>query len=253
MEIDWTTLTYFVIGAFALNGIFRGWWKEAITAFALAILVGLLQYPDVAEGIIEFVNTTIAAIWDLLSSIVFVEQTSAQAVVATSAADLAPSIPNIEASAPGTWVTILALVVLGTALIGSYGVNRPPTAAGRLLGLIMGSINGFIILGLLREYLDGRALPGSTPASSELTLAGSSAFGPAAPIVSVQATNLPSFTILDSFIPWVTIIAGVFLIFSAFKTRVRVQTDKDKGWKLVWNNLPPFYQKPPPPPKKDGK
>ena len=48
IEINWSAITYYVIGLFALSGFFRGWWKEAITAFFLGILVFLLRTPDVA-------------------------------------------------------------------------------------------------------------------------------------------------------------------------------------------------------------
>ena len=50
MEINFTVLTYFAIGLFALNGLFRGWWKEAISTFFLILLVFLLQQPGVAAS-----------------------------------------------------------------------------------------------------------------------------------------------------------------------------------------------------------
>ena len=66
MEINWTVLTYFIIGLFILNGFFRGWWKEALTTAILVFFVFLLQQPGVAEGFINLINGFLNSVWQIL-------------------------------------------------------------------------------------------------------------------------------------------------------------------------------------------
>ena len=63
MEIDWTVLTYAVIGLFALTGFFRGWWKEAVTTIFLVILLFFLQQPAIAESFVAVINNTTNCPW----------------------------------------------------------------------------------------------------------------------------------------------------------------------------------------------
>ena len=49
-------------------------------------------------------------------------------------------------------------------------------------------------------------LPGQQVATaSELTLVGGSSFGPASENLTVQISNLPQYTVLDSILPWLII------------------------------------------------
>lgn len=244
MEIDWTVLAFIVVGFFALNGFFRGWWKEAIITFFLTILIGLLQYPEVAQGLIDFINGLIAAVWE------FIPASITQIFSDTEVINFNNPAPQIEAGATSTWLIILILGVGLAILIGRSSLDRPPSLFGKLIGFLIGGVNGFLILNLVREYLDGRALPGNTPEVGGITLVGGSAFGPAASTVSIQASNLPRFTILDSIIPWVAMGIGLLFLFSILNTRVGIKTDPKDG-KKIDKKTPPFYvpaKKPAPPP-----
>ncbi|MDX1523542.1 MAG: hypothetical protein R3264_18085 [Anaerolineae bacterium] len=223
MEIDWRVITVIVIGYFAVNGFLRGWWKEAVTTIFLTVLLILLLIPDLAALIIEAINNLIAAIIDLLP--VTVSANSFQ----------------IDPTSPGTWVVILILFLGLAALIarstlpsgfgGGQFYAAGPTA--RLLGLAIGAINGFLALNLVREYLDGRSLPGNElPANPELTLATSGTFGPPTTAVTIQASDLPSFTILDSFIPWLLIGLGLLLFITAIRNRIIIASHPDGGRKI---------------------
>jgi hypothetical protein len=222
MEIDWMFLTYLIVGIFAAIGFFRGWWKEAFTILVLAMLMILLQRPDWAQVVIDFLNRVISTIWQFVVGL----------LPLTS-----PISPfQFDATSAGTWIAILILLLGISALIARLAL--PSTTkkipgnfyavglTGRVLGVFLGALNGFLILSLLREYLDGRALPGRTPPETEIAVTGSSAFGPASTSLSIQAVNLPSATIMDSYIPWIIIGLGALIFFAALKGRVKVETSK---------------------------
>jgi hypothetical protein len=217
MQIDWMAITYLVVGFFALVGFFRGWWKEAITTFVLVFLLILLQRPDWALTIVNALNGAIARVWQFITGLL----------------DLPTTGPiQLDPTWAGTWLLILLLALGLSGLIARMtlpgAANRIPGVyytvgfIGRLLGLLLGGVNGFLILNLVREYLDGRALPGGTPPETELAISGTSAFGPASTNLSIQAVNLPSFSILDSHIPWLAIGLGLLVFFAAIANRVKV-------------------------------
>jgi len=236
MQIDWMFLTYLVIGFFALVGFFRGWWKEAITTFALVILVILLQRPDWAATLIDFLNQIIALVWSWVVNLF---------------GTLPWSPSPLDPASSGTWIGILVVLLGLSALIARLALpgaagqapGRYYTAGliGRLLGLLMGALNGFLILSLTREYLDGRALPGNTAPQSAIAIAGNSTFGPASTTLTVQAVNLPSFTILDSYLPWLIIGLGLLIFAVALKTRIRVARSQ-MGSKIEY--VPPYGYRP---------
>jgi hypothetical protein len=236
MQIDWIFLTYLVVGFCALIGFFRGWWKEAITTFALALLVVLLQRPDWASTLIDFLNQIITLVWGWVVKLF---------------GTLPWSPSQLDSASTGTWIGILFVLLGLSALIARLAL--PGTAGqapgkyytaglvGRLLGLFMGALNGFLILSLVREYLDGRALPGNTAPQSAIAIAGNSTFGPASTTLTVQAVNLPSFTILDSYLPWLVIGLGVLIFAVALKTRIRVARSQ-MGSKIEY--VPPYGYRP---------
>ncbi|MBI1879134.1 MAG: hypothetical protein HYR94_13090 [Chloroflexi bacterium] len=241
------TISYLVMGFFAVIGFFRGWWKEAITTFLLALLVLLLQQPAWAQTIIDWLNQGIAVILSFLANNFGVTLTTDTAF-------------QVDPSRPGTWLVILFLILGLSSLLARFflpaTLNRLPslyytvTPIGRVLGLLVGGLNGFLIINLVREYLDGRSLPGNTPVEASITQAGSSST-PALPTLTIQAVNLPGATILDSYIPWLIIGGGFLILFAVLWTRIKLATKPGAGSKIVYVS-PPGYKLvpavPPPPP-----
>jgi hypothetical protein len=245
MQLNWTLITYLVIGLFAWSGAARGWWKEAVTTVFLALLIFLLQYPDLAQSLVDQLNALIATIWNALPNSVTVFIGDLIDLVFGTATNGAALQAN--AGDPATWVIILIVVVTMATMIGRASFSNAPDFLGALFGAGLGGLNGYLILGLFREYLDGRGLPGRTPPATEITLAGSSAVGPAASSVSIQATNMPSITILDSAVPWIIIAGGALLVFVVLNTKVALETNKKGGKRINYKIVPPFYKKSPPP------
>jgi hypothetical protein len=240
MEIDWMFLLYLSVGFCAIIGFFRGWWKEAVTLFALTLLVILLQRPDWAQKVIDALNWLITQSWSLLYRV--------------TGLALGSGPYQFNAAQPGTWIIMLMILVGAAALIAQLvlpGYLTRVEMMGRLIGLVFGGVNGFLIINLLREYLDGRALPGRTAPSTEIAVVGNSAFGPASSTLSVQAVNLPTFTILDSYIPWLIIGFGLLLGVAAIKSRYRIVSKAGAGSKI--ERIPPYgYSKSSETPKPQG-
>ncbi len=243
MEINWSIIACCVIGLFTLVGFFRGWWKEALTTIALAILVFFLQNPDLAHTFISYVNLFITTLWNLLPD--FITTAISDFLLLIFNINTAGGPIQLDPSQPGTWVVILVMLVTVAALISRVSFVNQPNSLGKILGALVGALNGFLILSIIREYLDGRTLPGGqTVATSDVTFSGSSSFGQAASGVSLQATDLPTVTVMDSVMPWIVVGIGVLLAFAVIRTKVGIDTNKAGGRKLNYKKLPPFYSTP---------
>ena len=156
MQIDWMAIIYLVVGFFALIGFFRGWWKEAITAFFLGILVFLLRTPEMAQAVIDWLNPILLTVWNWLPS-------SVHDLLATY---LGLTSFQLDASSRQTWLVIL-LVMLGFSFLlsalllpsqirtaGSY-TTYVVTPLASFLGGLLGGLNGFLVINLVKEYLSG--------------------------------------------------------------------------------------------------
>lgn len=243
MQINWTFLTYLVIIYFAFIGFSRGWWKEAISTAFLAVLILLLQNPEWAQAIVDTFNAGIAAIWTYIpTGITDVVNNGLTNFFAITTRTDAPF--QLDPSASETWFVILLLVMLISILVGRIGFGYQPTGLGKVLGLGIGALNGYLLLSIAREYLDGRALPGegtdAAASTAEVTLVGGSAFGPPASSVTVQAVNLPDLTVMDSIIPWIAIGIGVLFLFAIINTRLKLLSNNE-GVKIE-ARTPPFYK-----------
>jgi hypothetical protein len=221
MQINWVLLTYFVISVFALSGFFRGWWKEGVTTGGLAFLFVLLNNSPMAAELINFTNSVVAAVWSLSPETFY---SLFQDVLAIEIS--AGRIFQLDASSPNTWIWLLMFMVVFTTVLGrSAGPSTDARSIARFLGGLLGGFNGFLFISLLREYLDGRFLPGDGLSTSQ---AGNIATNG----VAIQATNLPAYTVMDSLMPWIIIIVCLLIFLTALNSRVGLPKNKVRFWEL---------------------
>jgi hypothetical protein len=231
MEFNWSTIAMIAIGLFALNGFFKGWWKEAITAGFLIVLVFFASNPDAAEFTIDLVNQVIAAVWGIIPNSILAIFESAQS---------AP--PQIDPSNPATWMVILIGGLIITGVIGrstlrNYGAGngydvRP---IGSLLGALLGGFNGVVVIGLVKEYVSGSKLPQSEVASTSFgSVSGSSG-------AYIAATDLPVFSLTDSFLPWAIMLFGGVIFLLALRSRLGVSSQG--GYRKIEVKQPYGYRK----------
>jgi hypothetical protein len=234
IELNWTLIINCIIGLFALSGFFRGWWKEAIMAFFLAVLVFLLWTPQAAQWLIDQINNRIlrtlwsgfpASLQDYLMRWLGVDIVGFQ----------------IDASSAQTWLVILILL-LGVAIIlsrlllpnhlrigGGYDIYVV-TPMGKILGGLLGGLNGFLIINLVREYLDGRNLPfGGGQPLREIAAAGDSV-GIASSGVGLELIDLPGFVITNDVLSWLIVAFGVLLFFLVVNSRMNIRRMKMVKW-----------------------
>ncbi len=244
VAVNWTTLVLLLMGLFALAGFFKGWWKEAITTVFLAVLVFLLQLPEVAGFIIGGINGIIAAIWSILPLPVIDFLEAALGLGAEG------QPPFIDAGSAQTWLVILIIFIGLAILVGRLGLPGSTRNAakfsgyvvtwpGRLLGAILGAVNAWLIVGLVRAYLDGSRLPGNE--ESAMQMMGSAATAAPASDVMIQAVDVPAASILDSFLPWLFAGIGIAVLIAALKSRYGVH--EQQGYRKVAYKAPPGYKK----------
>ena len=242
MEINWTMLTYAVIALFALSGFYKGWWKEAITAAFLALLMLLLKSPELAQSFVDGINRIVGVVWRIVPS--SIKPTLEQVF------NIGPgAVPTVDASDPTTWLIILVFLMLVSIIISRSSLpNSGPGKGyevrpmGSVLGGLLGGLNGFIVMGLIRAYLNGSNLPGNetgAPPTEIVTAAGGSV-GVATTDVVITATDVPAFTLLDSYLPWALIVLGGMVFIMALTNRVGMST-KD-GYRKVSQKQPYGYR-----------
>ncbi|MCP4359819.1 MAG: hypothetical protein GY796_17565 [Chloroflexi bacterium] len=88
----------------------------------------------------------------------------------------------------------------------------------------------------------GTNLPDGPEFSPTAALAIESTAGAISSGTSLQATEVPKLSILDSFLPWMFMAFGVFILLVAMKSRVGVVKDK-QGFRKVEYKAPKGYQK----------
>jgi uncharacterized membrane protein YkvI len=247
MEINWTVLTYFVIGLFALSGFFKGWWKEAMTTILLAVLIFLLQNPDIAQLVIDAFNEILLTVWNFIPK--SFQPTVGSTVDTAFAVDTRGRALQVDPGNPGTWLMLLILFIALATLFGrstlpggiiQNGTRYTTTPIGSVLGGLIGGLNGFLILNLVREYLDGRNLPGSSLSTEISSVGGERTLGLASSGVDVKAIQVPSFTLLDSFLPWIFIALGALIFLAVLRSRLGLHSQK--GFRRIDYKIPYGYK-----------
>jgi hypothetical protein len=196
IQVDYNVLAYMIVGVFGLVGFFRGWWKEAVTAGLLTLLLVMLMVPSLATVIVGALNTVVDTVWNFIQSL----RQSSPAV-----ASVAQAGPPPDVNPQRYWVYVFTLValVLASYFIGRIGLTEGVSAGSRLLGALVGFYNGFVSVSLLREFVIGRYLPGASAAAAAATPPSS---------VSVQVMNMPQASATDT--PTIYLLIGVgFLLF----------------------------------------
>jgi hypothetical protein len=214
VEINWTLITYLIVGIFALSGFLKGWWKEAITTFFLGILIFFLAVPEAAEWFINAINSVIRFIAEQLSRLGFTIDT----------------ILQFDPGSGQTWLVILLLFVGLAIFISRAGLSSIPqvrdsyiayevTPIGGVLGAILGGLNGFLIITLVKQYLMGTNLPGSSQLPTEIVMTSGGVVTVASPGANIQITNLPGFALFSVLLPWLIIIFVILIIFLRLRSR----------------------------------
>jgi hypothetical protein len=107
------------------------------------------------------------------------------------------------------------------------------TPLGSFLGGLLGGLNGFLIINLIKEYLSGGSLPtGTEEPATELAVAGGQSIGIASSGVGLEVTDLPGFLSINNIWGWLAVLLGLLLL--AFVIRSRMTGVKSpRGYKRM--------------------
>ncbi|MGC8880485.1 MAG: hypothetical protein ACP5R2_14815 [Anaerolineae bacterium] len=216
LQIDYTLVTYIVVGIFALVGFMRGWWKEAVTTGLLTLLILVVKRPEAAATVFDFIDKLVMTAWQALQR---VRETSDLVASALPAEEP----PVIDAKRQSIYIIILIVAVIASYFFSKIGLTQTMSAGARLIGALLGAYNGYIVLNLLDWFMRGR-LPGA----EEVAAAG-------APPSEVTFTvkNLPATRTLEQDGIVLLILAGGFLVFLlALATSIKLGRQQ-----------PPLYRK----------
>lgn len=238
MQLNWTIISYIVIGLLAISGYQRGWWKEAITTIFLVFLVVLLVVPDFAQLLIEAINDIVAFIWGALPQ--GLKDVIGRFLESVLGLDTSDGLIQFNSGDGSAWLVLLVVLLGISVIIGRLGLfdgikqGKPysvyvTTLLGRILGGFLGGINALILLDLVREYLDGRFLPPNF--FSELAIASDARLQVPSGGVAARVTDLPSFTFLDSPLAWIFIGLSFLLLIIVIKSGRLPKNEAPFGYK----------------------
>jgi hypothetical protein len=218
ITLNWETLVIIVASLFALGGFLRGWWREGVTTIFLILLTIFLTSPELAGNIIDFINGVIEAAWSIFRNL-FEALGLAQPTVGTAATS--PIV--IDPSDRTVFIIILIIMVVLSYFTSKITLGgRTATLAGRIFGGILGAINGFLAVNLVKEYIVGRFFPET----------GLTAQTAAPDQLSISVTDVPPESVFSDTAQLLVIGLGIVILALILANRVsRTGTRNPWGYK----------------------
>jgi len=154
LKLDYSTFALIVVGLFALSGFFRGWWREGISTVFLVSLAFMLTQPQQAQNLISALNNALSSALSVIRGVTGVPLAGGTVSAASTNGLLNPQQRDV-------YILILIGAVVLSYFTGRVTLgDREITAGGRILGGVLGAVNGYLIINLFKEYVLGRFLPG---------------------------------------------------------------------------------------------
>jgi len=145
LEIPYDQIMLLVMALFMFVGAFRGWHREFFTTCVLVVLVMLLVNPLLAGPIAGYVAKLVRLILAFL-----------QGGLSVDPSKLLERYETIDVPFDaGNPYLFLVIVLVGFVLL-SYGTRtggKDLSALSRILGGVLGLLNGFIVISLIRDYV----------------------------------------------------------------------------------------------------
>jgi hypothetical protein len=216
ISIDYAQLSTIMIFLFVAVGFFRGFAREVFTSIVLLALNYLIVNPSIARSIIDWANTGIK-----LPAIVFNNPsvvTSAQSL-ASAYSTATPVITDDNSYM--FFLLVLVALLFGSYLLGGRAIGQEAISPlSRLLGGVLGFLNGSMIISLAKDYMMGNFLK-STPTAT--TGATAQSFIPQT--LAFEVNNVPAQPALTSTMTLLFIGAGVFVVLMiVLSDRFKVQS-----------------------------
>jgi uncharacterized membrane protein required for colicin V production len=145
IQIPYDQVLLLVMALFMFVGATRGWYAEFITTVFLGALTAILFEPRLAAPIIEYVSKFFRLILAFIQGRFSVDPTQ-----------LLKRYATVQVPFDGKNPYLLLVIVLIAFVILSYsahGATRGVAGLSRILGGLLGLLNGFLTVSLAKEYL----------------------------------------------------------------------------------------------------
>lgn len=145
IPISYDQLLLLVMGLFMFVGASRGWRQEFFSSCVLLTLTAVLVEPALAARLIDYVSKLMRLMLAFLRGLGSLDFRALEA-----------RYNAIELPFDGSNPYLLLIVVLVGFVFISYNIQinlKGVTGLSRLLGGLLGLLNGFIMISLFREYV----------------------------------------------------------------------------------------------------
>lgn len=146
LPIEYSDLVMLFLFVFAVVGLMRGWYKEGITSFFVAVLAVLVWRPSLAQQIIDIVN-------DLLKLIIMFFKSGFSLQPQSLMSQQVDPDMLLDPNSYRLYIIVTVVLIAVSYVIGEATFKDKMTPLGRLLGGVLGAFNGYVILSLGKQYL----------------------------------------------------------------------------------------------------
>jgi hypothetical protein len=168
LPIEYNEVLTLVLIIFGIVGMMRGWYREGVTALFVALLAILVWQPEIAEGIITWINNFLRFFLAFFKAGLTFNATKLTTAVANTS-------PLLDPDSYRLWIVITVIMIGVSYAVGEATFNGKMPALGRLLGGLIGAANGFVLISLTKQYLSnywasqGRMMTASGQMSIQMT------------------------------------------------------------------------------------
>lgn len=146
LPVDYNQLVTLFLFIFAMVGLMRGWYKEGITSLFAALLALLVWRPEVAR-------TLIGRFTEVLKVLVLFIRTGLNPEPQALAEPSVGVGTLLDPNSYEIYVVITVVLLAVSYVVGEATFKHRMTALGRVLGAMLGSFNGYVILALVKQFL----------------------------------------------------------------------------------------------------
>lgn len=162
ISMDYAQLRLVVVALFVAVGFFRGFAREVFTSVVLLFLNYLVVNPNLAQKILDYSNSILNLFKVIITNPS--ARTSAQGLV--RAYSESPPPLSLNNSFTLFLILLLVLLVISYVIGGRALGDEKLTSLSRLLGGLLGFLNGTMIVALFKDYILGNFLKTGTAALS---------------------------------------------------------------------------------------
>lgn len=221
ISIDYSQLSTIMIFLFVAVGFFRGFAREVFTSIVLLGLNYLIVNPSIARTVMDWANTFVKLPAVVVNNPSVVANAQS---LATAYGDASPVITDDNSYM--FFLLVLIALLFGSYLLGGRAIGQEAISPlSRILGGVLGFLNGSMIISLAKDYLMGNFLKTTTAAATSATAQSAMPH-----TLAFEVNNVPAQPALTSTMTLLFIGAGVFVVLMiVLSDRFKIQSPLKRG------------------------